>query len=137
MDNLDGTVTDTCTGLMWQKDTADVSGNGSNGDWADRVAWQDALKYCENVSFAGHDDWRLPNVRELQSIVDYGRHKPACDPIFQDDPSLGWGVQYWSSSFCYINWPGRYWCVDFINGGVFHWEDWNPGYYVRAVRNAP
>jgi len=33
------------------------------------------------LSFTGHDDWRLPNVRELQSIVDYGRANQAIDPV--------------------------------------------------------
>jgi hypothetical protein len=82
-DNEDGTVTDHCTGLMWQKDTADVNGDGQTAeDGTDALPWCDALAYCENLSFAGHDDWRLPNVRELQSIVDYGRLGPAIDPVF-------------------------------------------------------
>ncbi len=66
VDNGDGTVTDTCTGLMWQKDTADVNGRRNRATMQDRLNWQDALKYCESLSFAGHDDWRLPNVRELR-----------------------------------------------------------------------
>jgi len=70
-DNGDGTVTDHCTGLMWQKETAP-------GEYT----WQEALEYCENLSLAGHRNWRLPNVRELESIVDYGRHFPSIDPIF-------------------------------------------------------
>ena len=37
-----------------------------------RTAWHDALAYCENLDLGGHDDWRLPNVKELQSIVNYG-----------------------------------------------------------------
>jgi hypothetical protein len=70
VDNEDGTVSDTCTDLAWQKDTADVDGDGQSTD-QDGTTWCNALAYCENLSFAGHDDWRLPNVRELQSIVDY------------------------------------------------------------------
>src|SRR5688572_19605297 len=67
-DNGDGTVRDHCTGLMWQKGTADVNGDGQSND-QDSLPWCDALAYCENLSFAGHADWRLPNVRELQSIA--------------------------------------------------------------------
>ena len=63
VDNGDGTVTDSCTGLVWQKDTADINGDGTI-DLDDELTWQDALKYCDGLSFAGHDDWRLPNVRE-------------------------------------------------------------------------
>ena len=64
-DNGDGTVTDRATGLMWSK--AD-SGKGMN--------WQDALAWVQKKNaekFLGHDDWRLPSVKELQSIVDYTR----------------------------------------------------------------
>src|SRR5262245_28533581 len=59
-DNSDGTVTDTCTGLMWQKETADINRDGMIGD-SDGVDWQRALQYCEGLVLAGHDDWRLPN----------------------------------------------------------------------------
>ena len=58
VNNGNGTVTDNCTGLIWQKD----SGNDGNP-----LRWCSALAYCENLDFGGHDDWRLPNVRELQS----------------------------------------------------------------------
>jgi hypothetical protein len=67
--------------LIWQKDD---SGKGLN--------WQDALAYAEKLDLAGHNDWRLPNAKELQSIVDYTRaplahdrgssRGPAIDPIF-------------------------------------------------------
>jgi hypothetical protein len=78
-DNGDGTVTDLATTLTWSK--AD-SGQGMN--------WQDALAWVQKKNaekFLGHDDWRLPSVKELQSIVDYTRspdttHSPAIDPAF-------------------------------------------------------
>ncbi|MGD1084753.1 MAG: DUF1566 domain-containing protein [Verrucomicrobiota bacterium] len=78
-DNGDGTITDRATGLMWTK--AD-SGTGMN--------WQDALAWARKKSgekFLGQTDWRLPSVKELQSIVDYTRspdttHSPAIDPVF-------------------------------------------------------
>ncbi len=62
VDNGDGTITDNATGLMWQQ--AD-SGSGIN--------WEAALAHAEGLTLAGHDDWRLPNAKELQSIVDYTR----------------------------------------------------------------
>lgn len=58
--NNDGTVTDNATGLMWQQ-----------ADDETRYTWQDALKVAKNAKLAGHNDWRLPNAKELQSIVDY------------------------------------------------------------------
>ncbi|MDP8254672.1 MAG: DUF1566 domain-containing protein [Candidatus Alcyoniella australis] len=75
-DNGDQTVTDNATGLLWQQND---SGQGMN--------WEAALDYCETLDLAGHDDWRLPNAKELQSIVDYSRSpdttsSAAIDPIF-------------------------------------------------------
>jgi hypothetical protein len=68
-DNSDGTVTDTATGLIWQQDDSGVA-----------MDWEDALSYAENLELAGYDDWRLPNVKELQSIVDYTHSPNAIDP---------------------------------------------------------
>lgn len=70
------TVSDKATGLVWQK-----------GDSGYGMDWEQALNYCENLSLAGYDDWRLPNAKELQSIVDYTRSpdttdSPALNPIF-------------------------------------------------------
>ena len=59
VNNLDGTVTDTDTGLMW----AQVAGPAVN--------WVGALNYAENLTLAGYTDWRVPNIKELQTLVDY------------------------------------------------------------------
>ena len=136
-DNRDGTVTDDCTGLMWQKETADVNGDGQiSPDWdgGDIVLWQQALQYCEDLELAGRDDWRLPNVRELQSIMDYGRYSPAIDPVFGAESG-----RYWSSS-TFAFYPALAWCVDFCYGIVASTDvRCNPNdvcnlRYVRAVR---
>ena len=76
MDNEDGTISDLATGLMWQQ-----------ADEGLALDWQDALAYAENLELAGNTDWRLPNAKELQSIVDYTRSpqttaSPAIDPLF-------------------------------------------------------
>jgi hypothetical protein len=76
VDNSDGTITDTATGLMWMK--------YDNGDG---VSWEDALAYAEGLEYAGFTDWRLPNAKELQSMVDYTRspattNSAAIDPLF-------------------------------------------------------
>ena len=88
-DNGDGTVTDEATGLMWQQDDGGVT-----------LDWVEALSYCESATTAGYDDWRLPNAKELQSIVDYGRSPDttgtaAIDPIFSVTNIQAW---YWSST---------------------------------------
>ena len=75
-DNGDETISDNATGLMWMK-----SDNGSG------LNWEEALSYAEGNEFAGYTDWRLPSVKELQSIVDYTRspstsNSPAIDPVF-------------------------------------------------------
>ncbi len=129
IDNQDGTVTDTCTGLMWQKDTADINGDGTYTREQDRVTWQQALQYCESLEFAGHSDWRLPNVRELQSIVDYGRYGPSIDPVFSVWAESWW---YWSSSTG-AGHPDYAWGVDFVGGSV-PVDYKGVGGCVRAVR---
>ncbi|MDF7824957.1 DUF1566 domain-containing protein [Pontiellaceae bacterium B12227] len=95
--NGDGTITDEATGLTWMK--AD-SGKG--------LDWPSALEYAEGMEFAGHSDWRLPNAKELQSIIDYTRSpdttdSAAIDPVFQCSEITNEGgkkdyAHYWSSS---------------------------------------
>lgn len=84
-DNDDGTVTDNLTGLMWTK-------NAHHGV----MTWYDAIDHCNNLEHPDYDDWRLPNVRELQSLIDYGSVGPA---LPEDHPFIH--VQegfYWSST---------------------------------------
>ncbi|HUS71893.1 MAG TPA: DUF1566 domain-containing protein [Sedimentisphaerales bacterium] len=93
LDNGNGTITDSATGLMWQK-----KDNGT------AMNWRQALSYAEKLDYTGHDDWRLPNAKELQSIVDYtrspGATKPnmrtaAIDPIFNLTETESW---FWTST---------------------------------------
>jgi len=85
VDNRDGTVTDRASGLSWQQ-----RDDGNSRDW------RQALAYCEGLSLAGHNDWRLPNVKELQSIVDYRRSDPALDTRYlQQSDKNAW---FWSST---------------------------------------
>ena len=71
VDNGDLTVTDRATGLMWAKNDS-----GSGMDWASALAWAQANNAA---SYLGHSDWRLPNAKELQSIVDYSHSPSATD----------------------------------------------------------
>ncbi len=76
VDNGNGTITDKATGLTWMQFDSKVG-----------MPWEDALKYAENLKLAGKSDWRLPNIKELQSIVDYNRspsatNSAALHPIF-------------------------------------------------------
>ncbi len=85
VDNGDGTVTDQSTGLMWMRDDSGILNGGARGDGA--LNWEEALDWAESLEYAGHTDWRLPNAKELQGVVDYTRSPditgtPAIDPIF-------------------------------------------------------
>jgi len=106
VDNRDGTITDRATGLIWMKGD---SGHLSAGPKRDgKMNWQQALAWVEGLEYAGHDDWRLPNVKELQSIVDYTRspatsRSAAIDPIFETSVVLDEGGKrdypfYWSGT---------------------------------------
>lgn len=77
IDHKDGTVSDYATGLMWQKADDAIGRN-----------WKEALKYGENFQLNNNSDWRLPNAKELQSIVDYSRspqttNSPAINVVFE------------------------------------------------------
>lgn len=129
-DNNDGTVTDHCTGLMWQKNSADVDRDGQVTE-QDGINWCGALNYCESLEFAGHDDWRLPSVRELQSIADYDRANPAMDPAF----TAFLTSFYWTST-TYFHSFGLAWVVKFDIGYIHYGGGKSSNYFVRAVRTA-
>lgn len=76
IDHGDGTISDLATGLMWQQADDGIPRN-----------WEDALTYSESLEEGGYTDWRLPNAKELHSIVDYSRAPdaggtPAIHPLF-------------------------------------------------------
>lgn len=91
VDNGDGTVSDLATGLMWQK-----VDDGKGRDW------REALDYAEHLELAGYHDWRLPDQKELHSIVDYG-FIPAIHPVFHMRDPKGW---CWTST-PFIDMPGQ------------------------------
>ncbi len=117
VDNRDGTVTDHCTGLMWQKDTAEMDGDGAI-TLQDEVDWQHALWYCDHLELGGYSDWRLPNVRELQSLVDYGRVDPAIDPIFGaiSEGTFGRYSERYCTSTTHLRTPDDVWVIGFRTG---------------------
>ena len=134
VDNLDGTVTDTCTGLMWQQKTADADNDGMldnfNGRWCEAIAYADDLIFPEGE----HDDWRLPSIHELQSLVDYGRATNAMDPLFTTTVEA-----YWSST-PRLGDPNQAWAIEY-NGGttgtIVTFGCAGCGIRVRVVRDAP
>jgi hypothetical protein len=116
-DNGDGTVTDRCTGLMWQRATG-----------GRQFSLSQALRYCADLELAGHTDWRVPNVRELESLLDYARFDVAIDPAFESLPA--W---YWSSTTFAME-PSKAWIIEFVNGRKTESESKSKRAFVRAVR---
>lgn len=126
VDNHDGTVTDSVTGLQWQQATADNNGDGT----PDTMDWENALAYAEDLRLAGHDDWRLPNDNELTSIVDYSRSSPSID-IAAFPGTKRW--KYWSSTTSerYYDYA---WSITFEEGFEFSDKKSEDKSYVRSVR---
>lgn len=120
VDNGDGTVTDTGTGLMWQKAITAA------------YTWQQALAYAEELVLpaGGYSDWRLPNRNELQTLVDYTRYDPSIDPLLQMSTMSS---DYWSSTTDASNTAhARF--VHFNYGDVHNYFDKSGSCHVRAVR---
>ena len=131
-DNGNGTVTDNNTGLVWQKNTADTNNDGSITDYdypsGDRMTWQEAIDYCNDLSFAGAGDWRLPERIELRSIVDYGRYNPAINTDYFSCQSSS----YWSAT-TYADNTYLAWNI-YFNYGVDNFYNKTVSRYVRCVR---
>jgi len=95
-DNGDGTITDSATNLMWSAASSDESMN-----WQAALAWAQARN---QGNYLGYGDWRLPNIKELQSLADYSRapgitESPAIDPLFEvPEISTNEFPYYWSST---------------------------------------
>ena len=94
-DNGD-TITDNLTGLMWAED-ANIWGSTN---------WNAAIDNCNGLSLGGHDDWRLPTVKELQSLIDFGQYGhalPSGHPFLNVS-----GLYYWSST-TYVSGTSNAW----------------------------
>jgi len=157
-DNGDGTITDNVTGLMWEKkdDSGGIHDKDNNYTWG-----MTSPPYTMNgtmvstflatlnagAGFAGYTDWRIPNAKELQSIVNYeipypgptvdaAFHKPGtctgCMDVTAATCSCTASDVYWSSTTYRLN-PGFAWVVLFDNGDVYA-DGKDGGFRVRAVR---
>ncbi|PQJ97193.1 DUF1566 domain-containing protein [Chromatium okenii] len=130
VDNSNGTVTQTNTGLMWAKcsigQTFNSTTNTCDGTATANNWWIDALNFTNYFTVGGYNDWRLPNVKELQALIDYNSVNPAINTLFANTPS----GNYWSSSL-YTNTTSDYaWFVNFANGSIHgHGRGWSD--YVR------
>jgi hypothetical protein len=146
-DNGDGTITDPSTGLMWEKKSLEGAVT-TNPHHRDRMyTWADAFaEYVAGLNagdgFAGYTDWRLPNIKELQSIANYEHANPSVSSAFNTGCVASCTVLtcsctassafYWSSSTS-PGVPANALGVHFSPFNVVHFEKGNPA-FVRAVR---
>jgi len=122
-ENGDGTITDSCTNLVWQKESGDS------------MTWANANAYCSDLVLASQSDWRLPNINELNSIIDYSK-TPAMDSFFIykvheaiPDRSFNW------SSTTYLQNDSRAWVVEFYTGDTGTLFKGEFVVFPRCVRN--
>jgi hypothetical protein len=117
--NLNRTMTDNNTGLMWQQE-----------DDGQARTWNQAMSYCDSLTLGGYSDWRLPSKKELHSIVNYGVTEPG--PII-DGMFINTKTDYYWSSTAFTAYPGTAWAVNFYSGYISY-NIRGTNYYVRCVR---
>ena len=129
VNNGDGTVTDNETGLMWSRCSQGQSGEYCATGTVSYTTWTSALTAANASTLAGHDDWRLPNIMELQSLVETGCYNPSINTtMFPVTAS----TYYWSSTTYAPN-ASNAWGVYFNVGSLLAYSKSN-GYAVRLVR---
>lgn len=130
-----GTVTDTKTALMWKQCPEGQSGADCSIGRALYYSWEQALAHVETLNasggFAGYTDWRLPNIKELASLVEEQCDDPAINSaLFPNTAS----ELFWSSSPVVYD-KGNTWMVYFGRGSNVNWPYWVDAFLVRLVRD--
>jgi hypothetical protein len=131
-DNLDGTITDNLTGLIWIQDAGTPTVGTCFGG---TKTWLEALDYvaCLNTNrYLGYDDWRLPNRKELRSLIDYSSHAPAL-PSGHPFTRVQ-SVCYWSSTTSYYYNTNYAWIVLMWYGHVYGVSKDVDDFFVWPVR---
>jgi hypothetical protein len=102
-----GNIRHGSTGLTWQREDGGLT-----------RTWEAALNHCEGLSSGGYNDWRLPNISELHTIVDYSLVPPTIDQTYfpLSDPSSN---SYFWSSTTDVNSPAGGWTVVFSSGAIW------------------
>jgi hypothetical protein len=137
-DNGDSTIIDNATGLMWMQNDSKTG-----------MTWEDALDYAENFEYAGYSDWRLPDAKELQSIVDYKRspettNSAAIDALFNCTQIINEAGQtdyasYWTST-THSNWSniaGGYAAYISFGRAMGYMNSWVDVHGAGAQRSDP
>ena len=110
------------TKLYWQ-DNAEVMNT--------QMSYNDAISYCSDLELGGKDDWRLPSITELESLVDLKRNNPATKSFIKNTTYGG----YWSSTV-YASNASQAWFIAFMSGYINYGYKSHNG-YVRCVRSRP
>jgi len=139
-DEGNGTIRDKRAGLTWEK----LSDDGTIHDRNNVYTWQEALERIDSLnamSFAGFDDWRLPNSAELATLIDFGVGSPAISAPFRTGCTGGCTVltcscmssgDYWTSTTVEGD-PDNAWAVRFLTGAMLA-PPKTDSKLVRAVR---
>ncbi len=126
IDNNNGTISDVGTGLMWQKCQLGLSGSSCTNGSATTHNWQLALDEAQSSTVAGYNDWRLPNHKELLSIVEQRCYNPSINTTYFPNTS---GSNFWSASQ-HAHYSGSAWFVNFSRG----YSDYYGRYSSQSVR---
>jgi hypothetical protein len=122
----DGTIKDNLTGLEWVQAPHSLAGNSSF------MYWNSAVDLCNNLVHAGHSDWRLPSVKELESLLNYGTYSPA---LPAGHPFVGVkNSDYWSGSSSRADSTSYAWQVNANYGAVDYVLKSGGMSYVLPVR---
>jgi len=123
-------IIDNSTGLMWQNQAytqKEKEAEDANKEHGKVLKWANASKYCDELTLGGYDDWKLPTLKELKTLVDYSQHNPAIDAQFEVIPDY-----YWTRT-TYADDTADAWVVGFDDGGD-GWSTKSGSDYVRCVR---
>ena len=134
--NGDGTVTDKKTNLMWKRCEEGSSGSDCMTGTAAEYNWREALELVNGHSFATYSDWRLPNIKELRTIVAFDRNNPALNSTAFPNLPENTSHHVWSSTPTWLIHDGfanDSWFVKFNNGAAAAHDRINV-HYVRLVR---
>ncbi|MCP1673675.1 hypothetical protein J2T57_000774 [Natronocella acetinitrilica] len=132
----DGTVTQNEAGLMWRQcSLGQTFSNDSCTGSPTAINWQDALNAADQSSFADHDDWRVPNLKELSGIIEFRCREPAINlEIFPNTPPSG-SPDYWTSTPLSV-FSSSIWRVLFRDGAISTGSSTTAsGRAVRLVRD--
>ena len=124
-DNQDGTVSAKVTGLMWQQTISSAT-----------FAQAAAVQYCPTLTLGGHNDWRLPSIIELASLIDFSVPGTTVNPVgaisggaFPNTPA----ASFWSANVEIDTLGGAYFSVNFADGST-NTQGSGVADYVRCVR---